>query len=171
MAPAKRIRWLSVFVSKECYVVDPNWLDNWLVRDYLVPSPSEDLDGVKQVMAEYTDMAAISRKVLGQLKELVSSEGQWVEGPEDLLTQAATFFWTEHSERNFVNGMAACLRIPKEQRDYLGRWMPEQSDDYLRTARAVIGEIQTRVAKAIRDGDDRLDESESSNSLAEFLEA
>ena len=51
--------------------------------------------------------------------------------------------------------------FPKEQRDYLGRWMPEQSDDYLVTSRAVVGKIQRRVAEAFREGAEELDESES----------
>ena len=183
--PGKRVRWLSVFVSEECYIQEKTWLDvGWEIwcsegfnydRDYFVPMPTEDLSGTKKVPAEYTDMAALSKKVLGEIMMLERDEdtlgGSWTEGSQQLIDPEALSFWTEHSERNYVNGMAACLGIPKDQRDFLGRWMPDQADDYLRTARAVIGEIQGKVARAIRLGDDRLDESESAISLEKYLES
>ena len=40
----------------------------------------------------------------------------------------------------------------------MGRWTPEQSDDYLRTAREIVYAIQDSVAHALRSGDSRISE-------------
>eukprot|EP00973_Karenia_brevis_P032107 4429075-Karenia_brevis.AAC.1 len=38
---------------------------------------------------------------------------------------------TEHSERAVLNTWAAAIGCSKDERDKLGRWQADQSDDYL----------------------------------------
>jgi hypothetical protein len=64
---------------------------------------------------------------------------------------------------------AASLHIPKEKRDYLGRWTPEQSDDYLRTARDMVTSIQDKIAKSMRENLGMLDETDVSRDVAATL--
>jgi hypothetical protein len=42
-------------------------------------------------------------------------------------------FWTEHSERATLSSGLAALGVQKPERDLLGRWKPEGSDQYART--------------------------------------
>ena len=55
------------------------------------------------------------------------------------------------------------------RRNYCGRWVAEQSDDYVRTAREVVGSAQKTVADAVRSGRHRYSEEESLDKLAEHM--
>ncbi|CAE8636159.1 unnamed protein product, partial [Polarella glacialis] len=63
--------------------------------------------------------------------------------------------------------------VQKSERDYLGRWSPDGSDDYLRTSRQVVLAVQGLVAQGIRDsfvpGGLDLEEVLGDNGLYEFL--
>eukprot|EP00973_Karenia_brevis_P037684 5199831-Karenia_brevis.AAC.1 len=61
--------------------------------------------------------------------------------------------WTEHSERAVLNTWAATIGCCKDERDKLGRWQADQSDDYLRSSRATVFSIQSKVVHAIVSGD------------------
>eukprot|EP00973_Karenia_brevis_P040655 5623881-Karenia_brevis.AAC.1 len=78
-------------------------------------------------------------------------------------------FWTEHGDRSVLNGWAAELDLAKDQRDKLGRWVPEQSDDYLRAARSTVYGIQDVVSSALRNNDPRITEEEVLDGLKEYL--
>ena len=70
-------------------------------------------------------------------------------------------FWTEHSERLTLSSGLASLGVVKSERDLLGRWSPEGSDQYyIRTYNSVVGKMQHIYAEAVRRGDayHRLDE-------------
>jgi hypothetical protein len=45
---------------------------------------------------------------------------------------------------------AAALGFEKQDRDYLGRWLPQESDEYLRNVSEVVGRIQHAVATKLR---------------------
>ena len=51
----------------------------------------------------------------------------------------------------------------------MGRWLPEQSDDYLRTARAVVYGVQQLVADTFRTQPDKIVEDENIEHFKEFL--
>ena len=66
--------------------------------------------------------------------------------------------------------MAAAIEIPSDSRDFLGRWnLRTQGDEYVRTARQVVTDIQVRVSNAIRARDPRLDESDLSTKVGEII--
>ena len=125
----------------------------------------------KRKPIEYIEMDALNRRLLEDLMtpQYREDSSAWEESGDRLLEEGVARFWSEHSERSYVNSTAATLGFPKEQRDYLGRWMPEQSDDYLVTSRAVVGKIHRRVAEAFMEGAEELDESESRLKLRSFL--
>eukprot|EP00973_Karenia_brevis_P063452 8818173-Karenia_brevis.AAC.1 len=62
------------------------------------------------------------------------------------------------------------MEMPKDQCDMLGRWIPEQSNDYFRTARATVIAIQNKVSFALRCNDSRFSEDEVLDLLRTFLE-
>ena len=59
-------------------------------------------------------------------------------------------FWMRHSARCTLPTWAAALRFSKEDRNYLGRWAPEQSDEYNRIATDIRTKIQATVAEKLR---------------------
>ena len=77
-----------------------------------------------------------------------------------LLPDGQALPWTEHSERKWLNTLAAEAGYPKETRDYLGRWIPAQSDDYLQTARPIVFRVQEAIAGKLRATPGAFDESE-----------
>eukprot|EP00973_Karenia_brevis_P004957 683137-Karenia_brevis.AAC.1 len=62
------------------------------------------------------------------------------------------------------------MDVLKDQRYMLGRWIPEQSSDYLCTACATVIAFQNKVSLALRRGDARLSEVEVLDLLRTFLE-
>ena len=91
------------------------------------------------------------------------------ESTDLLICEELVGFWKGHSPKKFLNGRAALAGVKKAERDYLGRWKPDQSDDYLITARTVVWKIQEKVAKKIKSGS-RLDESVALGDVKKFLE-
>eukprot|EP00435_Cladocopium_sp_Y103_P057139 s1572_g19.t1 len=63
-----------------------------------------------------------------------------------LTVPAAARAWTEHSERCGLVTLAALLGVPRESRDFLGRWKAfSSSDEYIRSAQQVVGNVQRLV--------------------------
>ena len=180
--PGRKIRWLNVFVAREAFLVSGTWLqtgyDLWQTpemdfkRDYLVPVPEATMEAVSHKKAEYPDMAVMSQMLLSELGTPVFSYSldSWsLDDSRPLLGTIGAKFYSEHSERNFVNSHAAVLGYDKQKRDMLGRWQPEQSDDYLRTTREVVSTIQRHVAEAIRMGDKRISEETALTGMTAHL--
>jgi hypothetical protein len=179
---------MPVFVSRGAFVAQHRWLEvGWSIwqsvefnidRDYFLPLANGTLDDVKPIQASYHDQMIASstlysilrRPAFSEPMESKSVDEQIFENGEVLLDlREAQFFWKEHSERKTLNGIAAQLGIPKSDRDFLGRWVPEQSDDYLLTARSVVAGIQEKVAKQIRVAPTLIDETETLDSFRKHL--
>ena len=62
--------------------------------------------------------------------------------PAPLLPEQWGRFWAEHSERSTLSSGLASLGVVKSDRDLLGRWSPEGSDQYIRTYNSVVGKMQ-----------------------------
>jgi hypothetical protein len=67
------------------------------------------------------------------------------EGPP-LLLPATQVCWGEHSARATLSTWAAEIRIDKSERDYIGRWRPSESDEYVRNTILAVDRIQREVA-------------------------
>ena len=148
----KTVKLLPIFVSQDAWV-SQEWLDRGLdllansdlayKRDYLLPLPSPDLAGTCGLQAQYADALGLTRQLWGMLE---------VPGkPDALLLPEATKFWSEHSDRAGVTSWLLALGVPREQRDFLGRWaVSAMADKYSRTASAVVENLQIVAAKAAR---------------------
>ena len=185
--PGRRIRWLPFFVSRDAWLATSRWLEvgyDLLCqtfsydRDYLIPAVKDILDQdvtwVKRP-PDYRDFSRATNATLLRLRapaqvRLEDSTYRWESTYIPLFEPGESAFWTEHSPRSFVNGHAAVLGIEKAKRDFLGRWLPEQSDDYLRTARAVVLGLQRQVAVAIRSDPTKVVEDETMGDLQHHLE-
>ena len=77
-------------------------------------------------------------------------------------------YWTEHSERNVLTSLAAAMGFPKAERDFLGRWLPGQSDDCIRTARSVVHKVQKAVAERLRLMPDEVQEADELDRFIEY---
>jgi len=130
-------------------------------RDYWLPLPDETLYSVVEKRAEYIDMAAMSRRLLGELgtPQFNAVDKTWqLDSTSPLLGLFGTELHTEQLERNSVNSHAAVLGFDKHHRDFIGRWQPDQNNDYLRTAREVVSQLQTAVVASLRMADKRISE-------------
>ena len=65
----------------------------------------------------------------------------------------------------------AAMGIPKSDRDYLGRWLPEGADTYAGTYRAVVSRLRLQFAVVLRSGKAfmELDEAAAVPDLANWL--
>ena len=63
--------------------------------------------------------------------------------PPSLLTTL-----TGHSERCTLPSLSAILGLGRSERDYLGRWTPSGSDEYVRTSKRVVRQALTLIISA-----------------------
>ena len=121
-------------------------------RDHFLPRPASDLEGFMKGAATPTDIAALNIKALHVLK---NTEGEECIGP------ALAMCWTGHSERSTLTSALIAVGASKSDRDLIGRWSPEGSDDYVRSYRAAVRRIVGIVIAEVRQGKsfETLDES------------
>ena len=94
--PGKRVRHLPVFVKKSAFFMAPSWLsiglDVWrhadmnFDRDYFLPLPRSDWEGVRKCMADYGDVVGLTKLLLRQLKVPIWSRGVWIQSDSPLLS-------------------------------------------------------------------------------------
>ena len=174
--PGKRMATLPIFVSFQAWIVKDSWLMTGMnlfdevanfPRDYLLPLPREDLDGVIHRKAEYTDAIGFSRKLLMRLE---SPDGKALH----LAGAGSAAFWTEHSDRAGLSSWTAALGAPTEQRSFLGRWATAASaDGYVRTAVKIVESLQVTAAAHAQvmyaGGADFFDEEHTLLELRDFM--
>ena len=179
--PGRKVRWLPVFIRRGACVAVPEWLETgyglWtspplnFQRDYMVPLSAKGWDGVRRAPAGYSDMVTASRAVFRTLKVPVwDDDDQWLGSDKYLLDGPLITYWTEHSERNFLNNHAATKGIPESERDYIGRWAAEQSDEYLKTARGVVHSVQQKITNQFVTRMNEIDEDDAKQELKRYLE-
>ncbi|CAE8658280.1 unnamed protein product, partial [Polarella glacialis] len=161
--PGRRVRWLKGYVSSCATITGNGWLETGLLiwlsvgfafnRDYFLPEPNEDFSGCRAKPSDWSSTSARSRALFRELRQ-VKFDGMcwdWDGNLPLVLHPQALLFWTDHSERNVLTSVAALLNVPKSERDFLGRWSPDGSDDHLRTSRQMVHKVQVQVAQGIRD--------------------
>ena len=114
-------------------------------------------------LAQYADLATYSQAILRHLRVPVVEQSVYggpcfATGEVPLFDEEAAGELTEHMERDFATSAAVVCGYDKHQRNFLGRWSPDQSDDYLRTAGQVITEMQITIARRFREGNLKLDD-------------
>ena len=159
--PGKRVRYLPIFISCKAFLVSPDWLATgfglWqngsmaFVRDYFLPLPTADLSGARQIMAKYPQVVAMTKILWHSLRLPIWREGKWSLSDKLLFSSMEPLrFWSEHSERNWLVSLLAMMEVPRDQRDFVGRWSTaSSSDEYLRTARQLVMRLQERAAVAL----------------------
>ncbi|CAE7520545.1 unnamed protein product [Symbiodinium sp. CCMP2592] len=101
--------------------------------DYFLPLPNSDRSGVRQTMADYPQTVALTKSAWRMLRESLR-------------------FWSEHSERNWLVSLLASLGVPREQRDFVGRWhAASSSDEYMRTARQIVLQLQKAAVRGLAE--------------------
>ena len=159
--PGKKIKWLPLFVDCAATFSGVDWLragfaiwraeDFNFDRDYLIPLPSSNLQSCKQCMADYTAVSTLSKLLYRELWLPCWAGDVWpLSDSRLLISQSACRAWTEHSERCWLASAAAVLSVPREKRDFLGRWHVSCSgDEYIRTARGVVCGLQRDMVRGV----------------------
>ena len=157
--PGKRMRQLPVAISEKADLLETRWLANWLEllqehlpldRDYLMDQATSDYHRTIDKELKYVQSASLTRQVVSELKVPILSEGKWVESDFVIMPVELLGFFTEHGPRSVVPSVAVVIEPDKTKRDMVGRWCPSGSDDYARTHRAVVIEIQNKVAHTLK---------------------
>ena len=140
-------------------------------NDFLLPRFTKAGVPTNEPM-NYAESSALSKVVLSELKvpHFDSDRDEWVQGSAFLLPRIIASFWTEHSPRAVLPTAAQLLKVPKDERNYLGRWSPGGADEYGRGYRLVVQDIQQKVWSAVLSGDPRLAEFEILDRLARWAE-
>ena len=145
--PAKKVRTLPLFIPAAATLSGEPWLERGFdffkaieeeERDHFLPRPSADLEGFRKGAATPMDWAALGVKALTMIKD----------GKDELLMEPAmAMCFTGHSERTTLASILISSGAPKSDRDLVGRWSPEGSDDYVRSYRAAIKRIVGKVVE------------------------
>jgi hypothetical protein len=92
---------------------------------------------------------------------------------ERLFFPGLHLFWKEHGDRSTLGNWAHILGYSKIEREMLGRWSPQGTDEYLRTAKTTVLDVQKEVALRIRTGAGlrQLGEEDTLAAFTEFLSA
>eukprot|EP00435_Cladocopium_sp_Y103_P067033 s408_g29.t1 len=181
--PGKLHGQLAIFVHRSVSLTGLDWIgagkditlmDSFIYpRDYLVPFHSDSWGGFYPKLVEPPALANFFRIVLGKLGTPKYQDGAWRTNNAMLLVPGdLLLFWTGHSPRHFLNQAALSLGVPKERRDYLGRWAIGRtgSNAYIHTSRQVVESMQLEVVKALTTGSAEIDETELLEEITQFAD-
>jgi len=123
----------------------------------------------RKAPADYSDAVQYSADVFAALKIPIRSGDSWRQSDDLLFTAGLWAAPREHSERNKLNRMAASFKVSKVDRNYLGRWKADGSDNYITTSRQMTLDIQDHVYGRLRSDLSAYDESEMFDMFMKFL--
>ena len=148
----KRVKELPFFVSHEAWIEHKDWMSRGLEAlgralkgefDLVIPSGASQPGEAMELAMAYQEAVAWSSAVM---REMRGADGFI------MLPEGWERFWTEHSERSTLTSGLAALGVPRTDRDLLGRWAPEGSDQYVRTYNAAVTRLQKLYAEPVREG-------------------
>ena len=146
----KRVASLPLWIPCTAWILNPTWLETGYAlvgqlngyvgseRDYLIPRFSADFEHATRRPATAADLAAMGHRVLQEVRVPVLRNGAWLPGPVRMVQGALSAAWTGHAERATLPSALAALGVQRSDRDTLGRWGPEGSDEYVRTYKIVV---------------------------------
>ena len=142
-----------------------------LRADYLIPVVADRGAIVIRRPAEYAEAVLYSSFLYDGLVKPVKLPGNMDWGPsEERLLRAGLYrAFGQHSDRNKLNRIAAAFEEPKSERNYLGRWHADGSDNYLATAMSAVFRIQDKCCCRLRRDITAYDETEGLQRLHKFL--
>ena len=180
IGPGKKIALLKLYVSREAWIEEGRWLEEgWAIweamtaekgykdRDFFLPMPSRDLEGIVRKMSHYYTAAQMSQALFSEL--MVKRRGDF----ERLLEAGVGTVWTEHTERVTLRTWAASAGVPDRVMKLLGRWSPSVDQGYERQNRKDVLKAQEFVAsfvKRVIGGDDPFDEALVMQAVAERMD-
>jgi len=159
--PGKRVRQLPVAVSHMAYIVEQFWQVEWLElisvhlpadKDYLLEVPSKDFRSGTGTRLRHAQSTALTHLIVAELTVPILVNGIWTESDTPILPHELADLFSEHSPRCVLPSVAILVEDDQTKRDCLGRWKPSGSDDYVRTYRSVVTNIQLKVAISMRAG-------------------
>lgn len=125
--------------------------------DFVVPRPRADLRGFLAKPPSASELALLQQHVLTRLRvpHYSAERDTWEfrEGGRKLLSPHWARCWTSHSERNTLNSALTAMGVPKDRRDFLGRWSPQGSDEYVRTYRSAVKALVGTFIEHVREKD------------------
>ena len=164
--PGKRILEVPCYLHSQASFSGAKWLIEGFAilqepafnfeRDYFVPVPSEDWEGTKPRILDYSYAAGLFRRVLSELpRPKRIGLGTWTESCQQMLPPPVPLFFSLHGPRHFVPSVGAALGIHKDERDMAGRWgiAAKQSGEYVLTARNVVLKVQATILREISGPD------------------
>ena len=181
--PGRRAVEVPAYVARDASLSGEDWLGRgWELyhsdvfrndRDYFLPSPNKDWSGGARKFLSLQNLNSYMRYVLSIVKKPLRggrNVKSWMESGETLTSGELTNFWSGHSGRHWLPTHAANIGIPKEQRDYLGRWQAgaQESNAYVLSAKQIVTSIQRDVNKAICEGHVGLTEGELIEELKNY---
>ena len=101
------------------------------LRRFLLPAPATNCQGCFR-QDPLRLGSSMQQRVLATLRF----------GTEVLLSKSVASLWTPHPARSFLSSATAALGVAKEQKDDLGGWSAEGSDQYTRPAARRITNLQ-----------------------------
>ena len=167
-----KIEWMAIVIDAQCDLSASGWMaaakdlfnNPALVwdRDYLVPHPTDCLEGAVRRPADYEAMKAFCLAVQDDLRvpEWNPLTKAWAEGDDYLFLPGVSTLWSAHSPRGMMPSFAADIGLSKEDRDFLAKWQGDGSDAYARNARAAVARVQKAIMRQLRQDPDTLDEGE-----------
>ena len=183
--PGRRAVEVLAYVARDASLAGEDWLgQGWELyhsgafkddRDYFLPAPNKDWSGGAKKYLNMQNLNSYMRYVLCLVKKPLrggQNARSWNESGELLISGEITNFWSGHSGRHWLPTHAANIGIPKEQRDYLGRWQAgaQESNAYVLSAKQIVTAIQREVNQAICEGHVGLTEGELIGELKNYAE-
>lgn len=160
--PGKRIRTLPVVLALEAQLINSGWAKIGLDlvkfhlgddKPYLLESCSSDFERSTGRKMKYSQSAALSRQVLKELRIPAVRDGKWVYTGDPAVPSELLDMFTEHSGRCGIPTLSVFVESDKAVRDMVGRWRPSGSDDYCRSFRTIVANLQVRIARALISGE------------------
>ena len=160
----KRVGELMFHVSGKAYIINPNWLANGFQlyqasrtpRSFFLPLPSKDLQTFSTKEPTYIQNCTTARKLVEEARH-VECEGDlegfgnvYKPGKDSITLPGAQGFWSGHSDRGTLPTWCSALGISTDRVNKLGRWRPEDSEEYCRVAKGIILATQAEVAARLR---------------------
>ena len=179
--PGKKVKIVKVFISKHAYLRHHDWLTTgWNLwkemgweanlenRDFMLPAPRPDLEGMARKVASYAATSAMTQALANHLVVVDGS------GYEPLLEHGVPSCWTEHSERVTLRTWAKAAGIGDDVCKRLGRWTPTVDQSYDRAVRVQVLQAQIKIAGFVQENrgcQDPFDENKVLDRIADMMEA
>ena len=145
----KRVRELPLFIARDAYVVQDDWLavgfdliKLQMPRDRVYVFPEGCFYGTRYGDSHVTYAEAVS----GSARTLALLDGY----SGRLIPSGWERFWSGRGERATLPSGLAAPGVEKADRDYLGRWCPEGSNVYVRTYNAIVKKMQKKMVGVLR---------------------